>query len=39
VETHEGTVSITHDGSNDSPVDVALTGEGTGIPDPPDRPD
>ena len=39
VETHEGTVSITHDGSNASPVDVELTGEGTGIPDPPDRPD
>ena len=39
VETHEGTVSITHDGSNASPVDVGLTGEGTGIPDPPDRPD
>jgi hypothetical protein len=39
VETHEGAVSITHDGSNASPVDVALTGEGTGIPDPPDRPD
>lgn len=38
-ESHEGTVSITHDGSNASPVDVALTGEGIGIPDPPDRPE
>jgi|GEM_PF-2465350 len=39
VDEHSGTVSITHDGSNASPVDVELTGEGTGIPDPPDRPD
>ena len=38
VEEHNGTVSITHDGSNASPVDVDLTGVGTGIPDPPDRP-
>ena len=38
VEEHTGTVSITHNGSNASPVDVELTGVGTGIPDPPDRP-
>ena len=38
VEEHNGTVSITHDGSNASPVDVELTGVGTGIPDPPPRP-
>ncbi len=38
VEEHTGTVSITHNGSNASPVDVELTGVGTGIPDPPPRP-
>lgn len=38
VDEHTGTVSITHDGSNASPVDVELTGVGTGIPDPPPRP-
>lgn len=39
VDNHTGTVSVNHNGSNASPVDVELTGEGTGIPDPPDRPD
>ncbi len=38
VDPHDGTVSISHDGSNQSPVDVALEGEGIGIPGPPDRP-